>query len=162
MSIGTRVMQIRSQKGISQRQLSQRSGIAGSYISRIENRHLEPRPKTLRKIAEALEVPLAEFFEDRDKTLAGIQCLITPSGRCAMDMIRAGHGKPKQTGAEIYTPRHLQLLRLAGYLIQSGDARLLDALEVLLGALLSADRSHTDHLPATPPRPTPEPPRRPD
>ena len=58
-----------------------------------------------------------------------------------MDMIRAGHGKPSQPGGELYTPRHLQLLRLAGYLIQSGDARLLDALEVLLGALLSADRS---------------------
>jgi hypothetical protein len=39
---------------------------------------------------------------------------------------------------------------------------LLDALEVLLGALLSTDRSHSDALPSTLPRPTPEPPRRPD
>jgi len=162
MSIGTRVMQIRNQKGISQRQLSQRSGIAGSYLSRIENRHLEPRPKTLRRLAEALDVPLAEFFQDRDENLAGMRCLITPSGRCIIDMIRAGHGKPPQPGAEVYTPRHLELLRLAGYLIQSGDARLLDALEVLLGALLSTDRSHSDRLPSTLARPTPEPPRRPD
>ncbi len=162
MSIGTRVMQIRNQKGVSQRQLSQRSGIAGSYLSRIENRHLEPRPKTLRKIAEALGVPLAEFFQDHDENLAGVQCLITPSGRCIMEMIRAGHGKPPQPGAELYTPRHLQLLRLAGYLIQSGDARLLDALEVVLGALLSTDRSHSDGLPAILPRPTSEPPGRPD
>ena len=36
MSIGTRVMQIRNQKGVSQRQLSERCGIAGSYLSRIE------------------------------------------------------------------------------------------------------------------------------
>ena len=162
MGIGTRVMQIRNQKGISQRQLSQRSGIAGSYLSRIENRHLEPRPKTLRKIAKALDVPLVEFFQERDENLPGIQCLVTPSGRCIMDMIRAGHGKPQPPGAEVYTPRHLQLLRLAGYLIQSGDARLLDALEVLLGALLSTDRSHSDGLLSTLPRPTPEPPRRPD
>ena len=149
MSIGTRVMQIRNQKGISQRQLSQRSGIAGSYLSRIENRHLEPRPKTLRKIAEALDVPVAEFFQEHEENLAGVQCVITASGRCVMDMIRASHGKPSQPGAEVYTPRHLQLLRLAGYLIQSGDARLLDALEVLLGALLSTDRSHSDGLPST-------------
>ena len=162
MSIGTRVMQIRNQKGISQRQLSQRSGIAGSYLSRIENRHLEPRPKTLRRLAEALDVPLAEFFQDRDENLAGMRCLITPSGRCIMDMIRAGHGKPPQPGGELYTPRHLQLLRLAGYLIQSGDARLLDALEVLLGALLSTDRSHSDSLPSTLPRTAPEPPQRAD
>jgi len=162
MSIGTRVMQIRSQKGISQRQLSQRSGIAGSYISRIENRHLEPRPKTLRKIAEALDVHLAEFFQEHVGNVAGIQCLITPSGKCIMEMIRAGQGKPAQPGGEAYTPRHLQLLRLAGYLIQSGDARLLDALEVLLGALLSTDRSQLDRLPSSLPRPTAEPPRQAD
>jgi DNA-binding XRE family transcriptional regulator len=159
MSIGTRVMQIRSQKGITQRQLSQRSGIAGSYLSRIENRHLEPRPKTLRRLAEALDVPLAEFFQERDESLAGVQCLITPSGRCIMDMIRTSQGKTPQPGAEVYTPRHLELLRLAAYLIQSGDQRLLDALEVLLGALLSTDRGHTDHLLPNPPQPIPEPPR---
>jgi transcriptional regulator with XRE-family HTH domain len=159
MSIGTRVMQIRNQKGITQRQLSQRSGIAGSYLSRIENRHLEPRPKTLRRLAEALDVPLGEFFQERDEHLAGVQCLVTPSGRCIMDMIRAGQGKSPQPGAEAYTPRHLELLRLAAYLIQSGDQRLLEALEVMLGALLSTDRSHSDHLPPTPMQPIPEPSR---
>jgi transcriptional regulator with XRE-family HTH domain len=162
MSIGTRVMQIRNQKGISQRQLSERSGIAGSYLSRIENRHLEPRPKTLRRLAEALDVPLAEFFQDHEENLAGTQCLITPSGRCIMDMIHAGQGKPPRPGAEAYTPRHLELLRLASYLIQSGDARLIDALEVLLGALLCSGRNLSDRLPSTLSRPTPEPPRRPD
>jgi hypothetical protein len=39
---------------------------------------------------------------------------------------------------------------------------LLDALEVLLGALLSTDRSHSDRLPSTLPQPTPEPPGRAD
>ena len=159
MSIGTRVMQIRNQKGITQRQLSQRSGIAGSYLSRIENRHLEPRPKTLRRLAEALDVPLGEFFQERDETLVGVQCLVTPSGKCIMDMIRTGQGKSPQPGTEVYTPRHLELLRLAAYLIQSGDQRLLEALEVMLGALLSTDRSHSDHLPPTPTQPIPEPPR---
>jgi transcriptional regulator with XRE-family HTH domain len=155
-------MQLRNQKGISQRLLSQRSGIAGSYISRIENRHLEPRPKTLRRLAEALDVPVAAFFQERDEDLAGMQCLITPSGRCVMEMIRAAHGKPSQPGAEAYTPRHLELLRLAGYLIQTGDTRLLDTLEVLLGALLNNDRDRSDRLPSTLTRETPEPPGRQD
>src|SRR5208283_2796762 len=137
MSIGTRVMQIRNQKGVSQRELSERSGIAGSYLSRIENRHLEPRPKTLRKIANALEVPLGEFFQDHAESLAGVQCAVTPSGKCVMELIRAGQGKPAKPGIERYTARHLHLIRLAGYLIQSGDRRLLDALEVVLGAMLS-------------------------
>jgi len=159
MSIGTRVMQIRSQKGISQRQLSERSGIAGSYLSRIENRHLEPRPKTLRKIAEALEVPLAEFFQDQAENLAGIQCVVTPSGNCLMELLGSGHGKPPQPGAERYTPRHLRLIRLAGYLIQSGDRRLLDALEVVLGALLSSDTSQPGRFTPYLAPPKPESPR---
>jgi len=146
MSIGTRVMQIRNQKGVSQRELSERCGIAGSYLSRIENRHLEPRPKTLRKIAEALEVPLAEFFQDRAENLEGVQCVVTPSGKCIMDLMRSGQGKPPRPGAERYTARHLRLIRLAGYLIQCGDRRQLDALEVVLAAMLNSDGMQSDRL----------------
>lgn len=143
MSIGTRVMQIRTQKGISQRELSRRSGLAGSYLSRIENRHLEPRPKTLRKIAVALGVPMAEFFQGPQGNPEDVRCVVTASGNCVMDLIRASHGKPAVPGTERYTARHLRLLRLAGYLIQSGDRRLLDALEVVLGGLLS---NHPNNL----------------
>jgi transcriptional regulator with XRE-family HTH domain len=159
MSIGTRVMQIRNQKGISQRQLSERCGIAGSYLSRIENRHLEPRPKTLRKIADALEVPLAEFFQDHTENLAGAQCVVTPSGKCIMELMGASQGKPPQPGAERYTARHLRLIRLAGYLIQSGDRRLLDALEVVLGALLTSDSGQPERFEPYLAPPRPEPPR---
>jgi transcriptional regulator with XRE-family HTH domain len=157
MSIGTRVMQIRNQKGVSQRELSERCGIAGSYLSRIENRHLEPRPKTLRKIANALEVPLAEFFQDNAENLTGVQCVVTPSGRCIMEMIRASQGKPAQPGAERYTARHLRLIRLAGYLIQSGDRRVLDALEVVLGAMLSNEGNPSERFASTLPPPSPGP-----
>ena len=149
MSIGTRVMQIRNQKGISQRQLSERCGIAGSYLSRIENRHLEPRPKTLRRIADALEVPMAEFFQDHAENLSGTQCVVTPSGKCLMELMGASQGKPPQPGSEKYTPRHLRLIRLAGYLIQTGDRRLLDALEEVLGAMLNNDTSQSNRLPST-------------
>jgi hypothetical protein len=83
--------------------------------------------------------------------------VITASGKCVMDMIGASHGKPAQPGAEVYTPRHLRLLRLAGYLIQSGDNRLLDALEVVLGALLGSDLSYTQRLSSSLLRPSPEP-----
>ena len=54
MSIGTRIIQLRNEKGLTQQELSDRTGLAASYLSRIENRHLEPRPHTLRKIALAL------------------------------------------------------------------------------------------------------------
>jgi transcriptional regulator with XRE-family HTH domain len=141
MSLGTWIMQIRNQKGMSQRQLSERSGIAGSYLSRIENRHLEPRPKTLRKIAEALGVPVSDLFQERPSEAASLRCAITASGKCVMDLLRASRGKSPLPGTESYTPRQLQLLRMANYLIQSGDGRLVDSLEVVLGAMLSVDRT---------------------
>ena len=50
---------------MTQKDISERTGLAGSYLSRIENRHLEPRPRTLRKIAAALDVPVSELFQDR-------------------------------------------------------------------------------------------------
>lgn len=141
MSLGTRVMQIRTQKGLTQQEISQRTGIAGSYLSRIENRHLEPRPKTLQKIAEALGVPVTDFFQERSGSRPGnLKCMITPSGHCVMDLLRSGRGKFPLPGLESYSPRQLQVLRMTAYLIQAGDARLLDALEVLLGAFLNADQ----------------------
>jgi transcriptional regulator with XRE-family HTH domain len=141
MSLGTRIMQIRSQKGMTQRQLSERSGIAGSYLSRIENRHLEPRPKTLRKIAEALAVPVSELFQERPGGAASLRCLITSSGKCVMELLRPSRGKPPFLGTEGYNPRQLQLLRMASYLIQTGDGRVVDSLEVILEGLLSAGGS---------------------
>jgi len=141
MSLGTRVMQVRTQKGLTQRKVSERSGIASSYLSRIENRHLEPGPKTLRKIADALGVPVSDFFQERPGTRPeSVQCVITTSGHCVMDLLRANRGRPPLPGAESYSPRQLQLLRMAGYLIGGGDGRLLDALEVILEAVLNADR----------------------
>lgn len=147
MSIGTRVIQLRNQKGMTQKDVSERTGLAGSYLSRIENRHLEPRPQTLRKIAAALEVPVSEFFQDRPAGLGALQCVITATGRCVIDMLRSNHAKPSGGHGESYSPRQLQLLRMANYLIQTADARRLDALDVLLGALLNADPRREEKTP---------------
>jgi DNA-binding XRE family transcriptional regulator len=141
VSIGTRIIQIRNHKGISQRQLSERSGIASSYLSRVENRRVEPQPKTLRRIAEALGVPVSELFDERPAATGVPQCSISVSGRCISELLRSGRRKVPPPGTESYSPRQLQLLRMSAYLIQTADSRLLDALEMLLGALLGASRS---------------------
>ena len=148
MSIGTRLLQLRNQKGLSQRQLSQRCGLASSYLSRIENRRLEPRPKTLRRITTALGVPISELFEERPGGEKQT-CAITASGRCIMELLRSGRGRASRARAEGYTPRQLQLLRMANYVIQSGDGRLLSALDVLLSGLLAAVEGRAEK--ATPP-----------
>ena len=150
MSIGTRLLQIRNQKGLSQRQLSQRCGLASSYLSRIENRRLEPRPKTLRRIAEALSVTVSDLFEERPGEEEQ-RCAVSTSGRCIMELLRSRGGRMSRARSEGYTPRQLQLLRVANYLIQSGDRRLVDALDVLLSSLLAtAEDRRGDAAPTGP------------
>jgi transcriptional regulator with XRE-family HTH domain len=151
MSIGTRIIQLRNQKGMTQEQLSGRTGLAASYLSRIENRHIEPRPNTLRRIAVALGVPVSEIFQERPAQLGTLQCVITSSGHCVMDLLRSSHGKQVSTAEESYTPRQLQLLRMSNYLIQTADKRLLDTLDVLLGALLNAEQRKAPPGNGTPP-----------
>lgn len=57
-SFGMYLRQLREEKGLTINQLAAAAGISGSQISRIENglRGI-PKPATLRKIAEATEVP---------------------------------------------------------------------------------------------------------
>jgi len=140
MSIGTRIVLIRNQKGMTQQDLSKLTGLAASYLSRVENRRLEPSPRTLRKIAGALAVPMSELFQEQSAQLGTVQCVVTTTGRCIGEMLRSAHGQPADSSHEAYSPRQLQLLRIANYLIETGDTRLLDSLEVLLGALLQAER----------------------
>jgi transcriptional regulator with XRE-family HTH domain len=140
MSIGTYIIHLRNQKGLTQQDLSERTGLAASYLSRIENRHLEPRPQTLRKIAQALSVPMSELFQERPAQLGTLQCLITSSGSCVMNLLQTSRGKHGVADTESYKPRQLQLLRMANYLIQTADARVLDSLQVLLEALLQAEQ----------------------
>jgi transcriptional regulator with XRE-family HTH domain len=141
MSLGTRILMIRNQNGLSQQELSKRTGLAASYLSRVENRRLEPGPRTLRRIAAALEVPVSELFQEPPLKLGSLQCVVTGSGKCIGDLLRSARGKLAGSSHETYTPRQLQLLRMANYLIETADARLLDSLEVLFGALLAAERN---------------------
>jgi DNA-binding XRE family transcriptional regulator len=150
MSIGTRLIQLRNQKGMSQQRLGELTGLAASYLSRIENRHLEPRPRTLSKIAVALGVSISEIFQDRPSQLGTLQCVITSSGNCVMNLLHSSHGKRLHPNPESYDPKQLQLLRMANYVIQTADKRILDSLEVLLGALLNAEQNRVAGTPPVP------------
>lgn len=64
MSIGERLRTIREKQGLSQHDVEQRTGIRGTYISRIENGHAVPSVANLEEIASALGVPIHELFYD--------------------------------------------------------------------------------------------------
>ncbi len=64
MKIGTTIRDFRLQRGLSQGDIEKRTGLLRCYLSRVENGHTIPSLETLTKIAQALGVPLAQFFAD--------------------------------------------------------------------------------------------------
>lgn len=62
--LGRRIQEMRTQKGLPQRELARRTGLFSSYISRIENGHIVPSLETLEKLAQALDTPLYQFFPE--------------------------------------------------------------------------------------------------
>ena len=62
---GEKLKRLRRGRGWTQQELSEASGVAQSTIAQIEKmRREEPRPGTLKKLAEALDVSPAELLED--------------------------------------------------------------------------------------------------
>lgn len=62
MKIGEVIRNIRLERGMSQGDIENRTGLLRCYLSRVENGHTLPSLDTLGKIAGALEVPLSQFF----------------------------------------------------------------------------------------------------
>jgi transcriptional regulator with XRE-family HTH domain len=57
---------LRRSKGLSQKDLAVASGVGQDTISGIESGRHEPRPSTLRKLANALDVEVADFFGESE------------------------------------------------------------------------------------------------
>ena len=64
INIGESIRTYRLQKGMSQGDIEKRTGLLRCYLSRVENGHTIPSLQTLQKIAESLDVNLAQFFAD--------------------------------------------------------------------------------------------------
>lgn len=62
--LGVRLRALREQKGISQGDMEERTGLLRCYISSVEHSHTVPSVDTLDRIARALDVPLHSLFCD--------------------------------------------------------------------------------------------------
>jgi transcriptional regulator with XRE-family HTH domain len=61
--IGARIKELRRKAGLTQEELAERVGLDSRHLSRLEvGRHF-PSLQSLERIAAALDVPLAEFFQ---------------------------------------------------------------------------------------------------
>ncbi len=58
------VKEMRRRRGWSQKDLAKASGVGQDTISGLESGRHEPRPSTLRKIASALDVEVADLFQE--------------------------------------------------------------------------------------------------
>jgi transcriptional regulator with XRE-family HTH domain len=151
MSLGRRIYEIRQAKELTQAQISKKTGLAVSYLSRIENDHLEPAFSTLQKIADALEVNLVDFFGYEEQKKFQDQCPISLSGQCIAEHIYAAGRKRLKIDAERYSTKQVRLLQLANYLVLFGDKKLHDLLELLFISLIKSpsvkkDREWLDKL----------------
>jgi transcriptional regulator with XRE-family HTH domain len=62
VNIGEVIRAYRGQRGLSQGDIERRTGLLRCYLSRVENGHTVPSLETLAKIAEAMDISLADFF----------------------------------------------------------------------------------------------------
>lgn len=87
MQLGDRIKQIRSQLGITLEEASQRTGLARSTLSKIENEQISPTFQAMQKLANGLQIDMPQLFEPPEKKVA--------TGR--RDFNRSGEGKPHPT-----------------------------------------------------------------
>jgi len=67
----TRLRAIRERKGVSLRGLKKTSGVAVATLARIEAGGYDPRLSTLRRLAKALAVTVAELIGERSHKKGG-------------------------------------------------------------------------------------------
>ena len=68
VNIGEVIRAYRGDRGLSQGDIERRTGLLRCYLSRVENGHTVPSLETLAKIAEAMDISLADFFPGAETT----------------------------------------------------------------------------------------------
>jgi len=66
-ALGEKVRAKRKKMGLSQEELAHRAGVHVTYLSAIERGERNPALENLYAIANALDLPLAELFQFREK-----------------------------------------------------------------------------------------------
>lgn len=67
MEIGNKIKELRIQKGLTQEELADKTGLSTRTIQRIENGDVDPRIYTLNSIAEALNIDYEELIKEEVK-----------------------------------------------------------------------------------------------
>ncbi|KUI98195.1 helix-turn-helix domain-containing protein [Vibrio sp. MEBiC08052] len=87
LRLGQRIKDIRLELGLTLEEASQKTGLARSTLSKIENEQISPTFQAMQKLAYGLEIGMPQIFEPPKRVLA--------TGR--RDITFAGRGKPHPT-----------------------------------------------------------------
>ena len=131
--LGRRLCSARLQRGLSQGTVARLSGVAPSYLSRIENGRIQPSFRTVMRVCHALHGELVEIIGPESSGSRRGHCPVSSHGRCMLELIRSEADLARRAAPdEVYTPRQIRLLRrLAEWMRAVGPDRL-RAMEVLL------------------------------
>lgn len=142
MSVGKAVLRVRRERGMTQGQVGAKANLATSYISRIENGHVQPTMGTLGRIARALDVPASTIFqvsEQGDRSFKH-KCPVSASGRCIGEQIRSDAGRAPARGKATYGRQEMRILKMADYVALHGSRDVRAALLVVLESLVERSR----------------------
>ncbi|USD42974.1 helix-turn-helix transcriptional regulator [Vibrio sp. SCSIO 43135] len=87
LKLGQRIKDLRAKMGLTLEEASQRTGLARSTLSKIENEQISPTFQAMQKLAVGLQIDMPQLFEPPRKKVA--------TGR--RDISRSGQGKPHPT-----------------------------------------------------------------
>ncbi len=140
MTLGKKILELRLKSKRTQQQVSELTGLAVSYLSRLENDRMSPSIRTLTKISEALHVPLTSFFDDKPILGAKDRCPVSLSGRCILDQLFVGQGRKPKTNLESYSPQQLEILRACNFLLHKKDKEIVTMLSTFVKSLTKISR----------------------
>src|SRR5688572_29604980 len=71
-----KILKIRKQRGLTQAELAERSGVSQQHIAKIERAKLDPKLSTLRRVADALGCEVRDLIWDRSDFVAVVNNVI--------------------------------------------------------------------------------------
>ena len=136
MTLGKRIRQARQIAEKTQRQMADATGLAISYLSRVENDRINPSVRTVAAIADALGVEVATLFGGTSRLEPGDRCPVSLSGKCILEAHHAVPGRANDN-CETYTAEHLRLLRDCNILLHQGNREVVTTLRTVVRSLLA-------------------------
>lgn len=129
MLVGDRIKEIRKEKHLTQKELGEKLGVSYQMIAQYENGKRNPKPETLKKIADALEVPVSSLgFYDMM-----VDSFLKQENPLAMDIFNLFAGQPiniAQRGLDVLEPLKESLAESAELAVIQGKD-LLDSISRL-------------------------------